>query len=33
MTELNISADDYNFVTMAYYVCVECQLSRISLMT
>ncbi|ENH73363.1 Putative transporter C11D3.18C, partial [Fusarium oxysporum f. sp. cubense race 1] len=23
MTELNISADDYNFVTMAYYVCVK----------
>lgn len=26
MTELNISADDYNFVTMAYYVCLEAQI-------
>ncbi|KAF5689304.1 glucose ribitol dehydrogenase [Fusarium circinatum] len=31
MTELNISADDYNFVTMAYYVCLQAHVSYLSL--
>ncbi|KAI1066877.1 hypothetical protein LB506_012048 [Fusarium annulatum] len=33
MTELNISADDYNFVTMAYYVCLQAQIVSLSLIS